>query len=257
MKGFCPLASGSKGNVIFLGTENTRILIDAGCSGKQIETRLKEIDVSLQDIDAILITHEHADHINGLKVLAGRKKIPVLANRETLQGIYRNIGFLPPCKLFTTNEPFQFRDLKIFPFSIQHDTLDPVGFVIETDGLRLGFCTDLGFVTTLVTRSLSRCHYLYLESNHQPSMVYSSNRSTLYKQRVLSKQGHLSNEACGSLLSAVFHPDLRHVHLAHLSSECNTPEVALMVVKTILERNGQEVDISIAHQDKISKKILF
>lgn len=257
MKGFCPLASGSKGNCIYLGTDHTKVLIDAGLSAKGIQNKLSEINVDLDDIDAILVTHEHSDHIQGLKVLAFKMGIPVFANSETAKGITECFHDCPKFKIFTTGETFEFGDFEIHPFSIQHDTLDPVAFTIKVNSLKLGFCTDLGFVTTLVQNHLKECDYLYVESNHQPSMVHASSRPMIYKQRVLSRTGHLSNEACGNLLKQVSNPKLKHVHLAHLSSECNTPETALSVIRSILEEHHISLDMCIAPQDKISKAIVF
>lgn len=257
MKGFCPLASGSKGNCIYLGTEQTKILIDAGISARAIQARLNEIHVDIADIDAILISHDHTDHIQGLKMLAYKMGIPVLANHETAKGIVETFHGCPKFKIFSTGETFEFGDLEIHPFSVQHDTIDPVAFTIKTNHLKLGFCTDLGFATSLVQSQLTYCDYLYIEANHQPSMVHASPRPMIYKQRVLSRSGHLSNEACGQLIAQVFHPKLKHVHLAHLSSECNSPETALSVVRGILDQHGIQVEISIALQDKISRAILF
>lgn len=257
MKGFCPLASGSKGNCIYLGTANTKILIDAGISTKAIKSKLEEINVDLADIDAILITHEHGDHIQGLKVLAYKMGIPILANNETAKGIVEAFHDCPKFKIFSTGETFEFGDLEIHPFSIQHDTLDPVAFTIRLDNLKLGFCTDLGFVTSLVQNQLRECDYLYVEANHQPSMVHASPRPMVYKQRVLGRSGHLSNEACGQLLSQVYHPGLKHVHLAHLSSECNSPETALRVIRGILQENGVNIEMCVAPQECISKAIHF
>jgi phosphoribosyl 1,2-cyclic phosphodiesterase len=257
MKGFCPLASGSKGNCIYLGTDHAKVLIDAGLSGKAIIAKLQEINVDIKEIDAILITHEHHDHIQGLKVLANKLGIPVFANTETAKGIVETFQDCPKFKIFSTGETFEFRDLEIHPFTIQHDTIDPVAFTIKTGDLKLGFCTDLGFVTSLVTNRLQDCDYLYVEANHQPSMVHSSARPMVYKQRVLGRSGHLSNEACGNLLADVATSRLKHVHLAHLSSECNTPEVALNVVQEILREKGIQLNLSIAFQEKVSQAIQF
>jgi len=257
MKGFCPLASGSKGNCIYFGTEQTKILIDAGISGKAIVNRLAEINVDIRDIDAILITHDHGDHIQGLKVLAYKMGIPVFANHETAKGIVETFHDCPKFKIFSTGETFEFGDLEIHPFSIQHDTVDPVAFTIRTAGLKLGFCTDLGFATSLVRNKLSACDYLYLEANHEPSMVHASARPMIYKQRVLGRSGHLSNESCGELLRDIAHLNLKNVHLAHLSSECNTPETALRVIREILGKHGIDLNLCIAPQDKISQAILF
>lgn len=257
MKGFCPLASGSKGNCVYFGTNKTKILIDAGISAKMIQERLSQINVDLSDIDAILVTHEHMDHILGLKTLAFKRKIPILANHETAKGIVETFHDCPQFKIFSTGETFEFGDLQIHPFSIQHDTIDPVAFTIQTDGLKVGICTDLGFATSLVQSHLTHCDYLYLESNHEPSMVHASSRPMIYKQRVLSRSGHLSNEACGQLLAHVYSPKLKHVHLAHLSSECNSPETAIKVIKEILEKQGIQLEMCIAPQDKVSRAIFF
>ena len=257
MKGFCPLASGSKGNCTYFGSSQTKILIDAGISGKAIQARLSEINVDLSEINAILITHEHTDHIQGLKTLAFKWGIPVLANHETAKGIVETFRECPKFKIFSTGETFEFGDLEIHPFSIQHDTLDPVAFTIKVDGLKMGFCTDLGFATSLVQNHLKQCDYLVIESNHEPSMVYASARPMIYKQRVLSRSGHLSNEACGNLLAHIFHSGLKHAHLAHLSSECNSPEVAIKVIREILEQHGIQLEMTVAPQERISKAICF
>ncbi len=255
MFGFCPLASGSKGNCIYVGTPGAKILIDAGISAKAAMVRLAELGVALEEIDAILITHEHTDHIKGLQVLACRLGIPVFANSDTAKAIYAALDTCPKFKLFTTGEPFSFGGIDIHPFSIQHDAVDPVAFTLSLNGLKLGFCADLGFVTTLVRSHLGDCDYLYVEANHQPSMVHSSPRPLIYKQRVLSRQGHLSNEECAQLLLDVLSPRLKHVHLAHLSSECNSPELALQIVTEKLR--GSAVAVSVAHQDRLSHPILF
>ena len=257
MLGFCPLASGSKGNAIYLGTREVKILIDAGIGARTVSARLAEIGVSLDEIDAILISHEHIDHIRGLTSLALQRNIPVFANGETAKAIASALNGMPKFKIFSTGETFEFGDLEIHPFSIQHDTLDPVAFTIKTEGKKLGFCTDLGFVTSLVKQMLLHCDYLYLEANHEPSMVHASSRPAIYKERVLSRQGHLSNGECAELLLHVAHEGLRHVHLAHLSSECNAPELALRIVQEKLHARGIVPEFSIAHQDQISRAIRF
>lgn len=253
-EGFCPLASGSKGNCLYFGTKKTKILIDAGLSGRATEKKLSEIGVALDEIQAILISHEHTDHVQGLKTLAFRYGIPVLANSETAKGIYGIFHDCPTFKIFTTGEPFSFGDIEIHPFSIQHDTADPVAFTLKVDSLKIGVCTDLGFATTLVRTHLKECDYLYVEANHEPSMVHASSRPLVYKQRVLGRSGHLSNEACASLLADVLHSKLKHVHLAHLSQECNSPKTALSIVK---EKIGNEIPVSIAPQDQIGEAIWF
>lgn len=257
MEGFCPLASGSKGNCIYVGTKSTKILIDAGISTKMIKERLAEIGVDLSEIDAILVSHEHSDHIAGLKVLSLKYGIPIIANQLTAKAICEYLRETPRFKIFLTGEPFAFGDMQIHPFSVQHDAVDPVAFTIAFDALKIGVCTDLGFVTTLVSSHLANCNLLFVEANHKPEMVHASNRPMVYKQRVLGRTGHLSNEACGELLSHVAHDALKQVYLAHLSSECNTPEVALNTVRSILLQNSIELPIAIAHQEVRSTPTLW
>lgn len=257
MFGFCPLASGSKGNSIYVGSKTTRILIDAGISFSSLSKRLSQIDVDVRTIQAVLITHEHGDHIQGLPVLCEQLKIPVLANAETAKGICQVLQMRPRFKIFTTGESFVFGDLEIRPFEIPHDTLEPVAFTIKIEGLKLGFCADIGYVTSRVKKELEACDYLYVEANHEPSMVYASHRPEVYKQRVLSRQGHLSNEDCATLLRAIAHAQLKHVHLAHLSRECNSAELAFKTARGVLDALKMGADVSIAHQDSISKCIFF
>lgn len=253
-EGFCPLASGSKGNCLYFGTKKTKILIDAGISARATKEKLAEINVDLRDIQAILISHEHSDHIAGLKVLAFKLGIPVFANSETAKGIYHVFHDCPQFKIFTTGETFVFGDIHIHPFSVPHDTPDPVAFTLKSDGLKIGVCTDLGFATTLVRNQLKECDYLYVEANHEPSMVHACSRPLIYKQRVLGRSGHLSNESCAELVEEVMHPKLRHIYLAHLSQECNSPQTALTAVK---RKVGETVEISIAPQTSIGKVIRF
>lgn len=252
--GYCPLASGSKGNCTYLGIGKTKILIDAGISGSATKKKLEEIGVSLEEIEAIVITHEHSDHIDGLKTLAFRYGIPVFANSATAKGIYAALGSCPQFKIFTTGESFTCGNIDIHPFSIQHDTSDPVAFTFRSDGLKIGICTDLGFSTTLVRSRLMGCDYLMVEANHEPSMVHACSRPQVYKQRVLGRSGHLSNESCAQLLAEVMGDQLKHIHLAHLSQECNTPQTASDAVK---KKIGEQIEISIAPQNKIGKQILF
>lgn len=257
MNFFCPLASGSKGNSIFFKTSNTKILIDAGLSYVQLKTRLEKINQSIDEIDAVLITHEHTDHISGLKLLTERHNIPVIANSDTAKAIYNTLHTLPRFKVFTTSEEFEFKDLKIFPFSIKHDTLDPVGFIINYDNLKFGFCTDIGFVTTLIKTFLKECNYLYLESNHHVPYVHASKRSYVYKQRVLSRQGHLSNDESISLLDEIIHENLKHICMAHISEECNSKKLILDLLKNLLEKKKIDIKYSLAYQDKVSEVIKF
>lgn len=257
MKGFCPLSSGSKGNAIYLGTSNTKVLFDMGISLRSLKERLSHIDVDVSEIDAVFITHEHTDHIRGIEMLVKKYNTSVISNADTAKALCQSIQVTPKCTIFSTGQAFTYKDLKVHPFSIQHDTLDPVAFTVTFDGIKIGICADLGFVSQLVTHHLQGCHVLYIEANHEEELVHACPRPMLYKQRVLSRQGHLSNANCGQLLKTVYHDDLQYVYLAHLSGECNRPKLALQTVQNILEEDGKCVDLAIAHQAKVSDPIYF
>jgi len=255
MEGFCSLSSGSRGNSLYFGTQKTKILIDAGLSGRATEKKLAEIGVSIDEIEAILITHEHSDHIQGLKTLALKKQIPVLANAPTARAISHILHDCPQFKIFTTGESFQFGGINIHPFSIQHDSVEPVGFTLSFDHLKLAICTDLGFATSLVRHQLKNCDHLFVESNHEPYMVHACPRPPVYKQRVLSRNGHLSNEECAALVKEVMHPNLKSIQLAHLSKECNNPAKALEHVSKVIQEHS--IKLSVASQEAIGEVISF
>ncbi|NDD58300.1 MAG: MBL fold metallo-hydrolase [Chlamydiae bacterium] len=257
MKGFCPLASGSKGNSIYIGTETTKLLVDAGLSAKSIIARLNQIGVDIKDIDAILVTHEHIDHIRGLFVLCSKWNIPIFANSDTAKAILSQAQVPLKFKIFSTGETFEYGDIEIHPFSVQHDAADPVAFTFSFNGIKIGVCADLGFASTLVENQLRNCDYLYIEANHQPEMVHASARPMVYKQRVLSRQGHLSNEACAKLVQSILHKNLKYIFLAHLSSECNAPDLAISILKKMLDTSGASTDVSVAYQDQVSHAVLF
>jgi phosphoribosyl 1,2-cyclic phosphodiesterase len=257
MRGMCPLSSGSEGNVVFVGSKNTKLLFDVGLSYKKITEKLAEIDLTIDDIDGIVISHEHSDHIKGLEQIAKHTTIPILCNGDTAKAICEEIDTRPNFQIFATGEPFTFGDILIHPFSIQHDTLDPVAFTLTFDGIKVGICTDLGFASNLVAHHLKDCDYLYIEANHEEAMVHACARPLLYKKRVLGRQGHLSNKACAELITKIHHNGLKHIYLAHLSSECNHPDVALKTVNDHLEEHGITIPLSIAFQNTISKQILF
>ncbi len=257
MRGICPLSSGSGGNMIYVGSEKTKLLFDVGLSFKKINEKLAEIDLTIDDIDAIVISHEHSDHIKGIEQIAKHTTIPILCNGDTAKAICEVIDTRPNFQIFSTGESFTFQDITINPFSIQHDTLDPVAFTLEFDSLKVGICTDLGFASNLVAHHLQNCDYLYIEANHEEAMVLAWARPLIYKKRVLGRQGHLSNKACAELIEKVHHNNLKHIYLAHLSSECNDPDVALKTVSDHMKSCDIETPLSIAFQETISKKIEF
>ena len=254
---FCPLSSGSKGNSVLLKTAQATVLFDAGLSARNLKNKLEQFNIELSEIDAIFISHEHHDHTAGVRLLGTTHTIPIIANYLTAEAIVDEIGECPRLKIFTTDEPFDFLDLHILPFSIRHDGIDPVAFTVETEGKKIGICTDLGLVTKTVLHNLSSCDLLYIEANHQVEMVHASSRNDLYKRRVLSTIGHLSNEQAGQTIVSVASEKLQMVYLAHMSLECNTPQKALQTVSEILDKNSMKVPLRLAEQQKTAEALLL
>ena len=255
MIGFCILSSGSKGNATYIESPQTKLLLDCGINYKQLTLKLKEIERSPDDIDAILVSHEHSDHIKGIEKLAKDHDIPIFANSGTIKEMLKEFSTRPRFKVFTTGETFEYKDMVIRPFSIQHDTVDPVAFTIEMEGIKLGFCTDLGFATSYTEQELKGCNYLVLEANHEVDLVHASSRPAVYKERVLSRMGHLSNDQCADLLARIYHEGLEEVFLAHLSEECNQPDIALSKIATYLKQRAIDLPLSIAHQHQITPSL--
>jgi phosphoribosyl 1,2-cyclic phosphodiesterase len=233
------LGSGSGGNCAFLETNQTRILIDAGFSGRQIRERLAQIARTPESLQAILITHEHTDHIQGLATLSAKLKVPVYCNRFTLEAIQRQIEVPFPCHIFSTGSAFEVGDVLVETFPIPHDAQDPVGFLLRAGGANLGFLTDLGHATKLVVERVRCANVLVLETNHDVKLLQDDpHRPWSVKQRILSRHGHLSNEAAAEVAQNIVSSDLSHVYLGHLSKECNRPELALAAVRGRLEKIG-------------------
>ena len=235
----CILASGSSGNCTFIGTETTRILIDAGISAKKTAERLAEIDENIEEIDAICVTHEHHDHIAGIRVLQKKYGIQVYANGGTLEGVRAaQKGHELACSQFTTGSVFEIGDMRVEPFSISHDAYEPVGFVIQSGERTIGMATDIGIVTNLLREKLSACNVVVIEANHDEAMVHDAPRPWSLKQRILSNQGHLSNRASAGLIAEIAGEGLTHLFLAHLSGDCNSPSHALREFETVLAKAG-------------------
>ncbi len=226
----CLLASGSKGNSLFVETGDTKLLIDAGLSAREITCRLEAIGVCASELNGILISHEHVDHIRGAGTLARRFKIPVLISYPTsnkTQEHFRSVSLIE----FESGCSFEFRDVLIDPFPTTHDSADPVGFVIDSSEARIGFATDLGIVTRLVREKLRKSRVLVLESNHDEDMLLNGPYPWHLKQRIKSRHGHLSNAESAELIFEIMHSELEGVFLAHLSEANNLPEIALEVCR--------------------------
>ena len=243
----CVLASGSKGNSIYISDGITAVLIDAGLSGREIERRMGLRNIDPDTLDAVIISHEHTDHVLGAGVLSRRYSIPVYMNEKTHFAAKKKLGKSVDVTYFDCGTAFQVGALKVHPFSISHDAADPSGFTIETDNKKIGVATDLGIANLLVKQRLENSNVLILESNHDPEMLQANeNYSPWLKQRVKSRKGHLSNEEAGELLAGLVNSRLSHIVLAHLSQENNTPEKACEIIKPVVEGCG--VKISIGNQ---------
>ncbi len=242
---FVPLASSSKGNCTFIGTENTRILVDVGIACKKLEHLLSEIDEKAEDIDAIFITHEHSDHISGCGVLSRKYDVPIYASEGVWEYISRTnkIGDIKRHNRYViSSEDITFiNELKIKPFNICHDASEPFGYKVLFGEESVAVATDLGCVTEEVFENLKDCNKILLESNHDVKMLKTGKYPYYLKQRVLSDFGHLSNENCGKFLVLLNNHNLQQVFLGHLSEENNEPDLALQTVVDVLEVNGVSI----------------
>ncbi len=247
---FCTLASGSRGNAIYLAAGKNALLIDAGLSGREIERRFRQQDLDPRHLSAILVTHEHTDHIRGVGVLARRFNLPVHMTASTHRAAQERIGSLPACHYFQPGKGFTLADFDIHPFALAHDAADPVGFIFTRNGLRIGMATDLGVATGLVEERLKGCNLLLIESNHDMGMLTQGPYPWHLKQRIRSRNGHLSNEAAGELLTRIAHPDLQQIVLGHLSETNNSPRIARATAQNALK--AFSIPIHIAHQDESS-----
>lgn len=253
----CTIASGSSGNCTFVGSEHTKLLIDAGISGKKIENGLLSIDVKLDEIEGILITHEHADHIQGLGVLARRYHIPIYGTAETINSILRikNIGKIPEELLHFVrpDEAFSIHDIQIEPFSISHDAANPVCYTLSSNGYKIGMATDLGKFDDYIVTKLSDSDILLLEANHDENMLMVGSYPYYLKQRIIGDRGHLSNDTSAKLITKLFHNKLKYITLAHLSSENNYEELAYETVRMelnkIIDDKHAELMLSVAKRD--------
>jgi len=266
---FTILGSGSAGNCAYLETPEARILVDAGFSTRQIRLRLASIGKTPENLSAILLTHEHSDHISGLLGLADKLHIPVYCNRGTQDGTLwafkekwskqTNLALEKAdtfksrmdWRLFETGATFEVGDVGIETFSIPHDAQDPVGYILHTAAANVGFATDLGHVTKLVLERIRVANVLVLESNHDVKMLQACpRRSWALKQRILGRHGHLSNVTAAETAAQIMSAGLRRLYLAHLSRECNTPELAQHIMAEQLFHIGAtHVQFQVAAQD--------
>lgn len=260
----CSIASGSSGNCIYVGSTNTHVLVDAGLSGKRTESGLNSIDRTLKEMDAILITHEHSDHIKGLGVLARKYELPIYATAGTIEAIRQTnqVGTIPE-GLFQEIQPdetFRVGDLNVFPFDISHDAAQPVGYRLECENKSIGIATDLGQYSDYTVEKLKHLDALLLEANHDVNMLQVGSYPYYLKRRILSAEGHLSNENAGRLLSRLLHERLKAVFLGHLSLENNYDKLAYETVCQEID-NGEnsyrarDFYIQVAKREQVSEQI--
>ena len=247
----CLLASGSRGNSTLIEVDGCRILIDAGLSGKETERRLSTLSLAGEDLDAILVTHEHHDHVGGIGPLARRYNLPVHIDRQTHAALPK-LGKIEQLNHFTAGETFSCRNISVSSFSTTHDAVNPVGFTIESSEGKIGFATDLGLPTRLVAEQLKDCRVLILEANHDIDMLQNSSYPWELKQRIRSRHGHLSNNESCQLLEDIGWPGLEAVFLAHLSEENNCPTVAEQQFRQTLMANGYTPKIIVGRQGRVS-----
>ena len=260
----CSITSGSSGNCIYMGSEHTSILIDAGISGKRIEAGLNSIDMTTTDVDGILITHEHSDHIQGLGVLARKYSIPVYTTRGTWKAIRETacVGKIPDALFREIEEDVivEIGDLKVSPFAISHDAAQPVGYRVHHDNKSAAVVTDLGFYDDYIVEHLKGLDVLLLEANHDVHMLQVGRYPYYLKRRILGDKGHLSNETAGQLLCELLHDDMKAILLGHLSKENNYEALAYETVCSEVTMGdnpykSNDFKITVAHRDQPSELI--
>lgn len=258
------ITSGSSGNCIYVGSDNTHLLVDAGLSGKKIEEGLNSLGLKTEDLSGILVTHEHIDHIAGLGVIARRYGIPMFATRGTIAGIKNtnSVGNIP-FELFReirTDKEFSINDISVNPISISHDANEPCAYKLSNKSSSVGVCTDLGVYNDYIVDSFKGVNALLIEANHDINMLQVGRYPYSLKQRILGDRGHLSNESCGRLLCSLLHDDLRTIMLGHLSEENNLAELAYETVRLEIlldecDYRPEDFDILVASRFERSKLV--
>jgi phosphoribosyl 1,2-cyclic phosphodiesterase len=250
------LGSGSAGNSALVATDHCKILIDGGLSARQIVLRLEQCGVMLEQLDGILLTHEHGDHVCGLEVLCRKLDVPIYANSQTAEAVRCNCSLdrHRNWRIFRTGAEFKICDITVQAFPVPHDAVDPVGFAFYAGSSGLGFITDLGYATKMIVERLRQVHTLVIETNHDEKLLQNdTHRPWPVKQRIQSRHGHLSNTAAASVIEELVPGNIDRVVLGHLSRDCNTPELALRTVGDVLSKSGKiDIELFCATQSEIS-----
>ncbi len=256
---FCSLSSGSSGNCQYIETKTSKIIVDAGFSGKRIEGLLSSIGACASDLDGIFVTHEHLDHIRGVGVLSRRYNIPIYANGKTWLGMEDKIGKVTSenTQVFSTGENLEIKDLTIHPIKIFHDALEPVGYVIYYKNKKISIVTDTGRVDQLMKDKIKDSDLYLMEANHDVDMLWQGSYPLFLKQRVLSSKGHLSNVEASHALGDVISARGEIVLLGHLSGENNLPRLAQETVEASMINKGidmkKDLIVDLTYRDRVSK----
>lgn len=262
----CSIASGSSGNCIYVGSDDTHLLVDTGISKKRIEAGLRELEIKGDELDGILITHEHSDHIQGLGVFSRKYEVPIYATPGTIEGIksYSGLGRMPEGLLhpIQIDQKFTLGDIIVDPFAISHDANEPSGYRMECGGKSAAVATDLGMYTDYIVQKLQNLDAVLLEANHDVHMLEVGAYPYYLKKRILGDKGHLSNELSGRLLCDILHDNLKYIVLGHLSKENNYARLAYETVKlevTLGDNTykGEDLDMTVAKRDEVSGILSF
>lgn len=257
----CSLFSGSSGNAIFVAEGKTKLLVEAGLSGKKIAGALCSIGESLSEISAILVSHEHLDHVRGAGVLSRRYDLPIYATAGTWEALEKMIGPVSECnkRIFSSYEPFAIGDIEVAPFPIPHDANEPVGYSFSSGGKKVTIATDIGHISLDLLRCFEDSDLLLLESNHDPEMLRMGPYPWPLKQRIAGKHGHLSNDDAGEVVAYMAERGTKKFLLGHLSKQNNFPELAYQTVRSVLCEKcvdaGSDVMLDVALRDRVSRVI--
>ena len=258
----CSIASGSSGNCIYVGSDNTHLLVDTGISKKRIEEGLHELEIKGEELDGILVTHEHSDHIQGLGVFCRKYEIPVYATAGTIRGIEEchSLGKMPAGLLhpIEVDKPFALGEIEVHPFAVSHDANEPCGYRLESNRRAVAVATDLGMYDNYIVNHLQNLDAVLLEANHDVHMLEVGSYPYPLKRRILGDKGHLSNELSGRLLCDILHKNLQHIVLGHLSKENNYARLAYETVKLEVtlgenEFKGEDLHMFVAKRDEVSE----
>ena len=255
MLSFISLGSGSSGNSALVYTEKTFVLVDAGISAKQLRIRLKDVGVDPDKLDGILITHEHGDHTKGLEAFCRKLDVPIYCNAVTRESLSSNVSSAKTWRIIECGDPFLVGDILINGFPVMHDAVDPMGFIFEKNGKKLGFVSDVGHVTEVMKSTLSLVDTIFIEANYDETLLHNDERRPWsLKQRIASRHGHLSNKQVAELVGSIAGGGmLQRVVLAHLSEDCNSPEIAKAEIILALSMKGiSGVEVICAKRNQVS-----